>query len=153
MYTCQDIAEYFLAIVDEEVGELICNLKLQKLVYYAQGFHLALYDKPLFEEGIEAWAHGPVVPTLYHKYKLHGASGIPCPEGVDFSKYDAETQEFLNKVYDLFGQFSGWKLREFTHEETPWKDTYAKNPSGIIPLETMKEYFKTRLVDEEKPRG
>ncbi|MBI5892748.1 MAG: SocA family protein [Deltaproteobacteria bacterium] len=150
MYTCQDIAKYFLAIVDEESEELICNLKLQKLVYYAQGFHLALYDKPLFEEGIEAWAHGPVAPALYREYKTYEASGIPRPKDIDFSKYDDETREFLNTIYKIFGQYSGWKLREFTHGESPWKDTYTKEPSGTISLEAMKEHFKTRVVDEKK---
>ena len=66
MLTCYDIAKYFLAQADEEIGDLISNLKLQKLVYYAQGFYLALHDEALFPEDIEAWTHGPVVPVLYH---------------------------------------------------------------------------------------
>jgi uncharacterized phage-associated protein len=65
----QDVAEYFLTLVDDEAGDSLSNLKLQKLVYYAQGFHLALTEKPLFDEAIEAWEHGPVVPGLYHKLK------------------------------------------------------------------------------------
>jgi uncharacterized phage-associated protein len=49
------------------------NLKLQKLMYYAQGFSLVLFNKPLFPERIEAWIHGPVIPAVYHKYKGYGA--------------------------------------------------------------------------------
>ena len=64
-------AKYFLAQASEDAGDLISNLKLQKLVYYAQGFHLALYDEPLFLEAIEAWTHGPVVPDLYRHYKKY----------------------------------------------------------------------------------
>ncbi|HSX79064.1 MAG TPA: type II toxin-antitoxin system antitoxin SocA domain-containing protein, partial [Candidatus Saccharimonadia bacterium] len=62
MLDCYDVAQYFLAKADEDAGDLMSNLKLQKLVYYAQGFALALLDKPLFPQCIEAWIHGPVVP-------------------------------------------------------------------------------------------
>ncbi|MGA8142178.1 MAG: type II toxin-antitoxin system antitoxin SocA domain-containing protein, partial [Desulfobaccales bacterium] len=77
MISCVDVAKYFLSLTDEESGELISNLKLQKLVYYAQGFHLVFYDTPLFSERIEAWTYGPVVPDLYHEYKSHGPCSIP----------------------------------------------------------------------------
>ena len=64
MLSCYDVAQYFLAKSDEDAGDLMSNLKLQKLVYYAQGFALALFDKPLFSERIEAWIHGPVYPAV-----------------------------------------------------------------------------------------
>ncbi|MBF0508059.1 MAG: SocA family protein [Deltaproteobacteria bacterium] len=144
MLTCYDVANYFLALKDEEAGDLISNLKIQKLVYYAQGFHLALFDDPLFCEPIEAWTHGPVVPELYHAYKQYGAGDIPTPEGLDFSIYDQQTTEHLNEVYSTFGQFSAWKLRNLTHVEPPWIN--AKG--GIVTYESMKKYFKTQLNDE-----
>lgn len=59
-----DVAKYFLILVDREAGDTITELKLQKLMYIAQGIHLALYDSPLFKEEIEAWQDGPVVPAL-----------------------------------------------------------------------------------------
>ena len=106
MLTCFDVADYFLSKTDEEAGDVISNLKLQKLVYYAQGFTLAVTGKPLFNEPIEAWQHGPVVPDLYHRYKDHGAYGIPAPTNVDFSKFSSEIKEILDEVYDVYGQFS-----------------------------------------------
>jgi hypothetical protein len=54
MMPAHDVAKYFVSLVDEEAGDSITNLKLQKLLYYAQGAHLALYDGPLFPERIEA---------------------------------------------------------------------------------------------------
>lgn len=105
MLNCYDIAKYFLCLVDEEAGDLISNLKLQKLVYYAQGFHLAIYNIPLFHEPIEAWTHGPVIPDLYHEYKQYGLGAIPQPDNVDFSKYDETTKKLLDEVYSVFGQF------------------------------------------------
>ena len=73
-----EVARYFLSLTDEDAGELISNLKLQKLLYYAQGFHLVIYGEPLFPETIEAWAHGPVVTSVYHQYKEYGSEPIPA---------------------------------------------------------------------------
>lgn len=148
MFSCHNVAKYFLSLTDEDAGDLVSNLKLQKLVYYAQGFHLALYDEPLFEERIEAWTHGPVVPELYRAYKDFGANAIPRPTDMDFSIYDERTRELLDEVYQVHGQFSAWKLRSMTHDEPPWKTAIANG--GIITPSSMKEFFKTQLVDNEE---
>ncbi len=145
MLTVHDVARYFLSLVDEEAGDAITNMKLQKLVYYAQGFSLALQDEPLFPEEIEAWPHGPVVPALYHAYKAHGSGCLPLPDDVDFSRYTPETRELLDEVYRVYGQFSAWKLRNMTHEEAPW--IHARENGGVISHEDMSQFFKTQLVD------
>lgn len=142
MLTCHDVADYFLASQDDESGELISNLKLQKLMYYAQGFHLALFGKKLFPNDIEAWTHGPVVPELYHKYKEYGSGPIPRPEQVAMEKYDDSTRELLNDIVNVYGQYSGWKLRNMTHEELPWQ----KSTPGVIRPELMAEHFKSLLT-------
>ncbi len=78
MANVEDVAKYFIARSDDsQSGELISNLKLQKLLYYAQGLHLALHDRPLFDASIVKWTHGPVVEDIYRRYKSHGSSGIP----------------------------------------------------------------------------
>jgi uncharacterized phage-associated protein len=144
--SCHDVANYFLALADEDAGDLISNLKLQKLVYYAQGFHLALFDEPLFDERIEAWTHGPVIPELYHSYKHYGSGAIPSPEEVNFDIYTLEIKELLDEVYNVFGQFSAWKLRNMTHVEPPWKD--VEGFAGEISHESMREHFKTQLTND-----
>lgn len=142
MLTCFDVAEYFLSKTDEDAGDAISNLKLQKLVYYAQGFCLAMYGRPLFQESIEAWQHGPVCTALYHKYKANGTLGIPASADVDFHKFSEEDANLMNEVYDVYGQFSAWKLRNMTHEEAPWKNT----PIGCeISQASLSEFFKGRL--------
>ena len=135
--TAMDVAEYFLALQDEDAGDLISNMKLQKLLYYAQGLHLAMTQRPLFSEAIEAWQHGPVVPDIYHAFKKYGAQPIPASNDMAFSQYDEATTGFLNEVYDVFGQFSAWKLRNMTHEEPPYRD--AEN--GVISHDDMQAYF------------
>jgi uncharacterized phage-associated protein len=138
-----DVAKYFLALIDEDSGDSITNLKLQKLVYYAQGFSLAILSKPLFSDTIQAWEHGPVIPSVYDKYKKHGARNIPKPKRVDFSIYSDQTKDLLNEVYEAYGQFSAWRLRELTHKEPPWKNAY---PNGVITQKALKKFFKKLIA-------
>ncbi|MBF0401936.1 MAG: SocA family protein [Magnetococcales bacterium] len=143
--TSSDVANYFLSMVDDDAGDLVSNLKLQKLVYYAQGFHLAMFGRPLFEEAIEAWTHGPVVPSLYHGFKQYGPGPIPRPEEMDFGLFPEELRRFLDEVYNVYGQYDAWKLRNMTHEEPPWRETYDRGVGGVISTSAMADYFKTQL--------
>jgi uncharacterized phage-associated protein len=143
--TAHDVAHYFVSLVDEEEGDSISNLKLQKLLYYAQGFHLAFFDRPLFTESIKAWKHGPAVPQVYHEYKDFGANPIPVTK-VNLDDYPQETREFLDEVYSVYGQFTAPKLLQLTHSEPPWKDTPQ---SETISHESMRTFFKTLLVADD----
>ncbi len=139
-YSCEDIANYFL--ISQAEDDNICPMKIQKLLYYSQGFHLALYDEPLFGEQIEAWTHGPVVPELYYSYKRYGRNPIDIPK--EESKIDPSTIEFLDEIYNVFGRQSAWDLREATHREPPFQKA-EKTPSKVIDRKDMAEYFKTRI--------
>jgi uncharacterized phage-associated protein len=136
-----DVANYFLSKADEDAGDLISNLKLQKLLYYAQGFCLALYGEPLFTESIRAWKHGPVVLEVYHHFKKYGDVGLPRPK--ETRVLSKRVRTLLDEVYKVYGQFSAWKLRNLTHREPPWADTAQ---SRIISHASLKAYFKTQLV-------
>ncbi|MGL4566934.1 MAG: Panacea domain-containing protein [Fusobacteriaceae bacterium] len=142
--TAKDIANYFLTFTNEDFGDVISNLKLQKLVYYAQGFHLALYDEPLFSDKIYAWQHGPVVESLYHDYKNYGSNGIPVPE-INLDSYSVPIKELLNSIYEIYGQFSAWKLRDMTHEESPWNETSLNYE---ITPDCLKRFFITRIDND-----
>ncbi len=142
MYSSFDIVKYFLFISDDDSGELLSNLKLQKLLYYSQGLYLALRGEPLFKEKIFAWVHGPVVGEVYYEYQNHKSNGIPAPDSPP--ELDSNTREILDEVYQVYGQFSAWKLRELTHNEPPWKNT---DNGKMINHQKMKDYFKTQLVD------
>lgn len=144
-----EVARYFLSLTDEDAGELISNLKLQKLLYYAQGFHLALFDEPLFPETIEAWAHGPVVPIVWRHFRDYGSDPIP-PEEFDSDYFNEQTQEFLDEIYSMFGQYSAWKLREMAHDEPPWKDCYEECVANIeISHDSLRDYFSEFVEETE----
>jgi uncharacterized phage-associated protein len=144
MMPAHDVAKYFVSLVDEDAGDSISNLKVQKLLYYAQGFHLAVYGKPLFSEAIKAWAHGPVVPQVYHIYKDCGYRPIPV-ERVKLEAYTAEVRELLDEVWAVYGQFTATKLESMTHNEPPWMNTPQ---SEAISHEAMTQFFKTLVVDD-----
>jgi uncharacterized phage-associated protein len=144
-YSAHDIADYFLFKAQKDNQELLSNLKLQKLVYYAQGLHLALYGKPLFLENIEAWQYGPVIPDLYFKYRDYGSGGIPASEYFDPSIIDSDTKDFLDEIYDVFGQFSAIRLMDLAHEDQCWKDAGI---NGVITWDSMGRDLKKYLADE-----
>ncbi|MDR1277916.1 MAG: DUF4065 domain-containing protein [Treponema sp.] len=142
-----DVATYILELskLDSEDGEyeLISPMKLQKLAYFCQGFHLALYGAPLFPEAIEAWTHGPVCPRLYHALKVYGASPIAAIIDPDKINLDEREKNLIGMVYESYGQYSAAKLRQMTHKEGPWNSTWE---GSQIPKDAMIRYFKSLLI-------
>ena len=142
-YTAFDIANYFLYKTKEDNQELLSNLKLQKLLYYAQGIHLAMFDKPLFDEKIEAWTYGPVVPDVYHFYKKNGNKGISPSKTFRPSSIDTKTKDFLDEIYTVFGQFSAIRLMQISHTDQCWKDTKANKTIACKAMQNdLRKYLK-----------
>lgn len=147
MQSADNVARWFLSRnkVKEINSEpdIISNLKLQKLLYYAQGIHLALWGVPLFDDDIVAWQYGPVVESVYQQYKVNDSNGIKDFDqpAENFSEQEEATLQF---VQDAFGQFSAWKLADMTHEESPWQDTPRNN---IISTDKIKKYFENHYVE------
>lgn len=141
-YDVKEIAKKIIAKTDVEHGDTISNLKLQKMLYYMQGFHLAFFDTPLFDDDIFAWQYGPVVPSVYKEYKRYDAKAISLPEGNIICLTDDEETVFDN-VYAEYGQFSAVALMNMSHAEIPWRTTEI---SQVINKEKIREYFKTQIV-------
>jgi len=140
-----DVSNIILTLSEPEMGDLISNLKLQKLLYYVQGFHLAKFDAPLFEGDIKAWQYGPVSEEAYHAFKEFGSGAITPPENFDINALNLEKDQLMLilDVNSLFGQYSAVKLMNMTHSEPPWLGT----PIGeVIPQDLLKNYFKTQLA-------
>jgi len=143
IYAVLDIAKKILAKAScSDSEELISNMKLQKLLYYQQGFHLAYFGTPLFNEEFEAWMYGPVVPEIYEYFKTNDNKGIEYSG--DTITLSSEEETLFNEVHRVYGKYSAIGLMELTHNETPWKSTPAKVGS-IILKDKMKVFFKKRL--------
>lgn len=146
MATALDVAAYIIQRFKEfRANENdLTHLKLQKLLYYCQGHRLALTHEPLFADQIQAWEHGPVVPTVYSAYAEKEGRGIRVLKshvGGEASNLSHEEKAFVREVIAVRGQYSPWRLREMSHEESPWLDNYEKGSKNLIPLKDMEEYF------------
>lgn len=141
------VANYFIRRA-HDAGEPISPLKLQKLVYYAQAWYLAIHGKPLMDEEFQAWVHGPVNPRLYSRFRGYGWQ--PIQEDVAVPKLRKEVVEFLDEVWDVYGGFTAVALERMTHNERPWKAARAGLPpdaasNAEISQESMREYYAARL--------
>lgn len=137
-----------------EVYEGLTHLKLQKLLYYAQGISLAKTGNELFNDNIEAWEHGPVVKKVYNVFTTKGRNEItiedaPCDvEIIRKIELDSNARNILNLTYDNFAIYTAWQLRNMTHQSgTPWRKTYMPSTNKKIPNELIKEYFIKEILE------
>jgi uncharacterized phage-associated protein len=151
-----DVARYLLALgLAEEEPEVFTHLRLQKLLYYCQGWSLALRDKAIFKERIEAWAHGPVVANLYSvfadcKNDPIVAENYLNDEGRSGANLTEEERELVEAVWDAYKVHSAIQLRNMTHAESPWLDARKGHKAGErcneeISRAAMKSFFTTEL--------
>ncbi|HYH81999.1 MAG TPA: type II toxin-antitoxin system antitoxin SocA domain-containing protein [Longimicrobium sp.] len=138
--------------VDRRAGDSITNLKLQKLVYYAQAWTMAMLGRPLFTEAVEAWAHGPVVDVVYQEYKGHGYNGLPRSRKKP--RFAPEERIVLEDVLAAYGEHSATFLEALTHSEAPWRTAWGDRPSTSrsrreIPLSLMGEFYLRQYDDRE----
>ena len=147
-YPALQIANQLLLYSADKGEELMTNMKLQKMLYYQQGFHLAYFGTPLFDEDIEAWMYGPVVPVIYEEYKINGRNGIEPNRELFFSFEQKKELALFDEVCKVYGAYSAIGLMNMTHEEMPWKSTPTGEGEGhIISKEKMQSFFKKRLKD------
>lgn len=155
MATIFDVANYFRQRVDSEAGDNITALKLQKLCYYAQAWHLAFTGEPLFEGEFEAWEHGPVNRALWRQYNDHKWRPIP-PEGLDdFCPEEVFTTDelhTLNEVWEAYGYYSARYLEDLTHQEDPWREARGDLPPDAPSTAPIRQehmmYFYRRFAEE-----
>ncbi len=147
------VANFFLNIVDRDSGSTITPLKLQKILYYAQGYYLAINGKELFNEDFQAWAHGPANPEIYDKYKKYGFNVIDSPTKDEIPLFDNELVDFLYSIWETFGIYDGKYLENMTHQEKPWIEARNGFQPGemctkIISKKSMRDFFKLKLNEE-----
>lgn len=145
-YKALDIAKKLIFKAQEDEangGDSLTNLKLQKLLYYQQGYHLAAFGIPLFDEDVEAWMYGPVVPIVYDQYSIYGSSSLPDVDSTITLTDDEE--ELFNEVYNAYRDFSAIGLMNRTHKEKPWKEATPHDRGTVITQKSMKEYFVTQI--------
>ncbi|MFN2577495.1 MAG: Panacea domain-containing protein [Pyrinomonadaceae bacterium] len=133
-------------------GISLTNMQVQKLVYIAHGYSLAILHRPLVRQPVEAWRWGPVFEDLYHSLKRYGSGIVHEPINVINMDSLTEThQKLLGTVLDAYARFSGPQLSTMTHKQgTPWAEVYKPGISRlVIPNPTIERHY-TELLNARK---
>ena len=143
--TARQVAQWLLIEAQRQHISLT-HMQLQKLLYYAQGYSLGMTGEPLFEEAIEAWQHGPVVPNVYNAYRQCGDGILPVPQCE--CDMPSDIQPLIASLISEKGSCSATQLRNMTHSEDPWRDTAQLQE---ITKEKLEKYFESEFwtSDEE----
>ncbi|MHB1035361.1 MAG: Panacea domain-containing protein [Pirellulales bacterium] len=165
-HSARAVANFFLELAKESEVQL-SPMKLQKLVFFAHGWHLAILGTPLINEQVEAWEFGPVIPSLYHSFKAFGNQPISEPAHnyriaggrlhestptIPDTPETGPTRALLRKVWEVYSPFTATQLSNVTHQPgTPWRNVvddckarYGLVPKGTdIPTQLIQQYFAT----------
>jgi uncharacterized phage-associated protein len=137
IYDARQIANWFVARAARD-GKALSIMSLLKLIYFAHGWHLEMFKRPLVGNSIEAWQYGPVIPEVYHAFRMQGitVTGEVATPRVTIS---TEVENLLEQIYEVYGRLSPFRLSELTHEEGgPWSiarqmgEWYPPIPNDLI---------------------
>lgn len=137
-YNASEVAEYIIARCHQK-HEAISNLKLQKILYFVQAQFIVKLGVPCFDNIMQAWNYGPVVPDVYRKYRGYGNTNIPSFGGKKFH-FEKDEQRTLDATIDRASEYAASQLVEIAHNQCPWIDAYKKADRIITP-ESIKKFF------------
>ena len=136
-YNALDVAKWLLTEAHKQ-GITITHMKLQKLLYYAQAYVLGMTGQPLFNNQIQAWQHGPVVPDVYHAYNKYGSNIISV---VNDTPAPIELAALISTIVRDKGKLSAHDLRNITHNETAWQEAWNSPNSKVITNDMIEKCF------------
>ena len=149
-YSALDVAKWIISEARKR-GVIMTHMKLQKLLYYVQAYALGMTGVPLFGDEIQAWKHGPVVPSVYNGYSRYGAEPIDDSQAVSVPE---EGASFIHAVLDDVGCKTASELRGMTHSEAPWKDAWntwlGHGAFPLIPIKSIREFYENRFWDADE---
>lgn len=142
-----DVARFFIDIANAiPTCDLMTNLRVNKLLYFAQGECLRELGHPLFDDGIEAWTYGPVVPCVYKAYKHFGREPIKDDAEVSENALTEQEKDVLFDVLRHYGRFDTSTLVSMSHQKkSPWDVMYRRNNKHAkIPNDLIKLFFESQ---------
>ena len=141
MYKATDIANFLVYLMTDSCDDLT-NLKLNKILYYAQGHYLQKYGKPLFEDAIEAWPYGPVIKSVYSTYKSYSDQPITGYDLTRVALVEDEVKSYLVDIARKYGRFTASALMNMTHKpKSPWAEV---KKGEVITIQSIHDYFLTQ---------
>lgn len=144
--TAEIVADDILKIAKRR-GMALTPMQLMKLVYISYGWYLAMHDSKLFNDRIEAWKYGPVIPSLYQSTKHYGRNEIPTELVSDGPISNVGMDVFYESIVENYAKYSGIALSNLTHRQgTPWQQVFRPNVMGIeIPDHLIREHYQQGL--------
>lgn len=148
MHDSRTVANRFLELAAAK-GRTLTQMQLQKLVYIAHGWKLALAASPLIRDEVQAWQYGPVIPRLYSALRSFRDQPVRGPLASDGDHLDTVEDSLVEQIYDIYGHYSGPQLSRLTHAAgTPWERTYRPKSFGlVISNDKIQDHYK-RLAQE-----
>jgi uncharacterized phage-associated protein len=143
-----DIASWFVRYSADELGAPVDPMSLEKLIYYAQAFHLVLEGEPLFPDEIQAWKWGPVIPGVYKQYASYGADPIILPLDGDAAALGKGTEKFLTEIVEFFCRHTAANLSRATHSEQPWIDAIGSSDNAVSQS-SLRQFYGSLIEDGE----
>ena len=144
MCSARNVANFFIDLANRgKYKKKITNMRVNKLLYFAQGHYLAKTETPLFDENFLAWDFGPVVPEIYRKYSVYGERAISLvDDDYDFRHFSSTEIDMLLDVSKEYENYTTSQLVEMTHRDiSPWKNAYSS-----ISKEISKDEIKTHFL-------
>ncbi len=156
-YDAREVSNYILRVASESSRQLT-QMALLKILYYAHGWYLASYNKPLFRQPVEAWEYGPVVKVVRDAFKAFGKKPITSlAQRVDLetgeiievsSKLSGSDQDFVRSIFDAYARYDALKLSDMTHEkDSPWDRVWNTSEAvGRLGLRIRNEEIRSHFV-------
>lgn len=139
-YNAVDVAFSLLKHAAKQ-GKCFTNLQLQKLTYVCHGLSLAHFDRPLIIDDVFAWQYGPVVPSVYFRFKDYGSQVI-TEVTQSIADLDCESESIISEVVEKLGDLSGPQLVELTHRNgSPWEKVWDGTRHKIIPDVVIRDHY------------
>lgn len=150
------VADFLLQLAEREPEpEAVTNLRLQKLLYYVQGWSFVYRGRQLFDEPMKAWPHGPVVERAYECFKDNKASPLSSSGTAKSGSLTLEERQLIEGVWSAYKRHSASALREMTHRESPWLTARHGLPadsrkSTLITDQSIRAYFTSQRETHER---
>lgn len=141
-YDALDVAEYILWYCEKKLSKAITNIQLQKILYYIQGRYIAEHKEPLFDNDMEAWDYGPVIPDVYYEYRQYKSNNIRGIEPKHKDLFENDDIDLIENTIIEKCNLNVWTLVNDTHNESPWNKAFQKpGVNNLISIESLEEYF------------
>ena len=150
MFSALDITYKTIVIIkaDPNLADNLTPLKLQKLLFYMQGWYAGNYKTRLFSDDICAWKLGPVVESVYHAFQQYGSQNLleqTLPEHTATNTEERNIDDDIKDVLRVYGRMSAFELVERTHREDIWRKNFDSS-NKVIPFEEIRKAFESKLV-------